>query len=130
MTWIRMAQLLDDQCAGASLRTVTNLVRAASRRSYLCAREMSGLFAALSHLLHIARPNRRVQLIGFEDDNPVGRGANQPFSAQVTNDARHNWATGADGVGDFLLCPAGHQATSLLAGCGQVEQVAGHPLAE
>ena len=71
-----------------------------------------------------------MQLVGFEDYNPVGRGANQPFGAQVTNDARHNWANGADGIGDFLLCHLGHQAASLLAGCGQVEQVAGHALAE
>jgi hypothetical protein len=35
-----------------------------------------------------------------------------------------------DGIGDFLLRDLGHQAASVLTGCSQVEQVAGHTLAQ
>ncbi len=91
---------------------------------------MSRLFAGLLHLLHIARPGSGVQFVGFEDDNPIRRGADHPFCAQFANDASHDGAYGADGIGDFLLRHLGHKAASLLAGCGQIEQVAGHALAE
>src|SRR3954468_19025635 len=123
MTWIRMAQLLEISVPGPAPRTVINLAHAASRRSYLRATSMS-------HLLHIARPARSVQFVGLEDHDPIGGGADQPFGAQVAHDARHNWANGADGIGDFLLRHPGYKAASLLTGCGQVEQVAGHALAE
>src|SRR6478672_7080607 len=109
--------------SGPAPRTVTTVAHAARRRSYLRATSMS-------HLLHIARPARSVQFVGFEDHDPIGGGTDQPFGAQLANDARHDRANRADGIGDFLLRHPGHEAASLLAGCRQVKQVAGHALAE